>query len=163
MAFHALLPPQDYMYSWLSRCSTAGGLVVVVVVDDWNTDHRRWLKEVSSQVGTTLKKNVYFFIRRPLGSLNYLRVWHDNTGWENYASWFITAIVVRDVQTDEKFEFIINNWLAVDKGDGEVKHSRFWHPRATVGYFMNFSAKMMHKLRRNSPLCSRCKLKKVDP
>ena len=130
MAFHALLPPQDYMYSWLSRCSTAGGLVVVVVVDDWKTDHRRWLKEVSSLVGTTLKKNVYSFIRRPLGSLNYLRVWHDNTGWENYASWFVTAIVVRDVQTDEKFEFIINNWLAVDKGDGEVKHPRLWHPRA---------------------------------
>ena len=58
---------------------------------------------------------------RPLGSLNYLRVWHDNTGWENYASWFVTAIVIRDVQTEEKFEFIINNWLAVDKGDGEVK------------------------------------------
>jgi hypothetical protein len=35
---------------------------------------------------------------RPLGSLNFLRVWHDNSGWENYASWFVTAIVVRDVQ-----------------------------------------------------------------
>jgi hypothetical protein len=35
---------------------------------------------------------------RPLGSLNFMRVWHDNTGWENYASWFVTAIVVRDVQ-----------------------------------------------------------------
>ncbi len=30
----------------------------------------------------------------------------------------------RDVQTEEKFEFIINDWLAVDKGDGEVRFAK---------------------------------------
>ena len=25
-----------------------------------------------------------------------------------------------NLQTDEKFEFIVNDWLAVDKGDGQV-------------------------------------------
>ena len=49
----------------------------------------------------------YFF--RPLGSLNYLRVWHDNTGWENYANWFVTAIVVRDVQVKESFASKVYN------------------------------------------------------
>lgn len=55
-----------------------------------------------------------------LGSLNYLRIWHDNSGKGTARSWFLSYIVVKDVQTKERFEFICNKWLAVEKGDGSV-------------------------------------------
>ncbi|ESN95043.1 hypothetical protein HELRODRAFT_124863, partial [Helobdella robusta] len=53
-------------------------------------------------------------VPRPLGALNYLRVWHDNSGKGKYASWYVNWILVRDIQTLEKFHFIVNQWFAVE-------------------------------------------------
>jgi polycystin 1L2 len=52
-----------------------------------------------------------------------MRIWHDNTGEGALASWFLKYIVVRDLQTLEKFHFISQRWLAVEKDDGLVRHS----------------------------------------
>ena len=57
---------------------------------------------------------------RSLGQLSYLRIWHDNTGIGDYASWFLGVVIVRDLQTREKFQFINDQWLAVEKEDGQV-------------------------------------------
>jgi len=35
------------------------------------------------------------------GDLNYVRVWHDNSGDGNTNSWYLHKIVVTDIQTDE--------------------------------------------------------------
>ena len=56
-----------------------------------------------------------------LGSLSYMRIWHDNSGKGEAASWFLRFIIVHDLQTREKFYFICNKWLAVDKSDGRVE------------------------------------------
>ena len=53
-----------------------------------------------------------------LGSLTYIRMWHDNTG--KSPSWFVSQLVIRDIETDEKFFFLCNSWLACDEGDGQV-------------------------------------------
>ena len=60
-------------------------------------------------------------ILRPLGNLSYLRIWHDNSGRGDYASWKCMAVLVRDVQTNQKFEFFLNKWLASEKDDGMVR------------------------------------------
>ena len=52
--------------------------------------------------------------RRSLGLLNYIRVWHDNSGKGASASWFLKYIIVRDLQTMQKSYFICQNWLAVE-------------------------------------------------
>ena len=57
---------------------------------------------------------------RSLGLLNYIRVWHDNSGKGASASWFLKYIIVRDLQTMQKSYFICQNWLAVEKGNGAV-------------------------------------------
>ncbi|CAF1178747.1 unnamed protein product [Adineta steineri] len=59
-------------------------------------------------------------VSKPLGRLNYMRVWHDNSGTANKASWFLKYIVVRNLQTMEKNHFICQQWLAVEKDDGVV-------------------------------------------
>ncbi len=41
-------------------------------------------------------------VESPLGSLLYLRVWHDNSGEKEKASWFLNMINVLDLQTGEK-------------------------------------------------------------
>jgi polycystin 1L2 len=55
-----------------------------------------------------------------LGRLNYIRIWHDNTGEGTSASWFLKYIIVRDLQTMEKSYFICQQWFAVEKDDGRV-------------------------------------------
>ena len=57
---------------------------------------------------------------RPLGNLSHIKIWHDNTGIGNYASWYLSAIIVRDVQTEQTYEFIAHKWFGVEKDDGLV-------------------------------------------
>ena len=59
-------------------------------------------------------------VPRPLGQIQYIRVWHDNSGKGENSSWFINYIVVRDIQNGERFYFLVNRWLAVEEDDGEV-------------------------------------------
>ena len=75
-------------------------------------------------------------VPRKLGRLNYCRIWHDNSGNGKFRSWFLSFIVVKDVQTGEKFEFICNKWLAVEKDDGSVDRLL---PVAGIGEATEFS------------------------
>ncbi|CAF5017167.1 unnamed protein product, partial [Rotaria sp. Silwood1] len=60
-------------------------------------------------------------VPKSLGSLNYIHIWHDNIGSSTSASWFLKYIIVRDLQTMEKFYFICQKWLAVEKEDGFIE------------------------------------------
>ncbi|OON13657.1 PLAT/LH2 domain protein, partial [Opisthorchis viverrini] len=57
---------------------------------------------------------------RPLGSLIYCRIWHDNSGKGDRASWYCNYIGVVDLQTRAKFHFIVERWLAVEEEDGQI-------------------------------------------
>ncbi|CAM2704890.1 unnamed protein product [Rotaria socialis] len=59
-------------------------------------------------------------VPKSLGRLNYMRIWHDNSGRGNQASWFLKYIIVRDLQTMEKNHFICQEWFAVEKDDGAI-------------------------------------------
>ena len=41
-------------------------------------------------------------------------------GIGDYASWFLGAVIIRDVQTGKKYQFANDRWLAVEYKDGEV-------------------------------------------
>ncbi|CAF0940715.1 unnamed protein product [Adineta steineri] len=60
-------------------------------------------------------------VPKSLGLLNYIRIWHDNTGEGSSASWFLKYIIVRDLQSMDKFYFICQQWLAVEKDDGRIE------------------------------------------
>ncbi|PAA59473.1 hypothetical protein BOX15_Mlig010540g1 [Macrostomum lignano] len=67
---------------------------------------------------------VYNFImstESSLGSLTFLRIWHDNSGKGKEKSWYLDQVVINDLQTGEKSFFLCNNWLAVEEGDGQVE------------------------------------------
>lgn len=59
-------------------------------------------------------------VEQPLGALNYLRIWHDNSGEDDYASWYLKFVIIRDLQTKEKAYFLCEKWFAVEKDDGLV-------------------------------------------
>ncbi|XP_070548690.1 polycystin-1-like protein 2 isoform X2 [Ptychodera flava] len=72
----------------------------------------------------------------PLGRLRSLRIWHDNSGQGKNASWFLSRVEVVDIQTTDRYTFLCDKWLAVEKGDGRVE--RFL-PAATDEDMVRFS------------------------
>ncbi|CAF1293793.1 unnamed protein product, partial [Adineta steineri] len=62
-------------------------------------------------------------VPKSLGLLNYIRIWHDNTGEGSSASWYLKYIIVRDLQTMDKFYFISQQWFAVEKDDGRIERT----------------------------------------
>lgn len=53
-----------------------------------------------------------------LGCLTCIRIWHDNSG--NSPSWYLSQVMIKDVQTGEFFYFLCDRWLACDEDDGQV-------------------------------------------
>ena len=41
------------------------------------------------------------------------------------ASWFLKYIIVHDLQTRERFYFLCQDWLAVEKSDGQIERELF--------------------------------------
>lgn len=68
----------------------------------------------------------YFLLTvpRPLGTIQSVRVWHNNAG--SNPSWFLSRVLVRDLQTDKTVWFVCNRWLAVEEDDGQI--DRTLHP-----------------------------------
>jgi hypothetical protein len=54
-----------------------------------------------------------------------MRIWHDNSGKGDTASWFLKYIIVHDLQTREKYYFLCQDWLAVEKSDGKIERELF--------------------------------------
>ena len=53
-----------------------------------------------------------------LGQVYKIQIWHDNSG--KSPSWFLYEVVVKDVSTNEKWHFVANRWLAVERLDGAI-------------------------------------------
>ena len=66
--------------------------------------------------------STHLFIRS-LGRLNFIRLWHDNSGPGPSASWYLKYVLVRDLQTMNKFDFIVQRWFAVEKDDGLIERT----------------------------------------
>ncbi|XP_016095188.1 polycystin-1 [Sinocyclocheilus grahami] len=47
-----------------------------------------------------------------LGEIWKIRIWHDNTGLD--PSWYLKHVIVWDIQTDNMFFFLVEDWLSVE-------------------------------------------------
>ena len=54
-----------------------------------------------------------------------MRIWHDNSGKGDDASWFLKYMIIHDIQTRERFYFICQDWLGVEKSDGKIERELF--------------------------------------
>ncbi|KAK4323445.1 hypothetical protein Pmani_005866 [Petrolisthes manimaculis] len=97
--------------------------VQFLIAGDWEESDVRTLNEAETSRPLLTRGSVDHYLMatsRPLGPLHYLRIWHDNGGKGRSSSWFLGYMVVRDIQTGEQFQFICNQWLAVEEGDGLI-------------------------------------------
>lgn len=63
--------------------------------------------------------NFTFSLPNPLGRLFKILIWHDNSG--ESPAWFLQQVEVEDSSTGDRFHFLANRWLALEKGSGEIE------------------------------------------
>ncbi|XP_077864172.1 polycystin-1-like protein 2 [Saccoglossus kowalevskii] len=83
---------------------------------------------------------------RSLGPLTYLRIWHDDSGKGEHGSWYLSRIMISDLQTGEKFYFLNDKWLAVEYEDGMIDRVL---PVASKSELVNFNQLFFHSARQN--------------
>ncbi|KAK4305797.1 hypothetical protein Pmani_022322 [Petrolisthes manimaculis] len=121
-------PSDQYLYVLIvhtGHIPNAGtkSKVQFLIAGDWEESDVRTLNEAETSRPLLTRGSVDHYLMatsRPLGPLHYLRIWHDNGGKGRSSSWFLGYMVVRDIQTGEQFQFICNQWLAVEEGDGLI-------------------------------------------
>ncbi|XP_031568597.1 polycystic kidney disease protein 1-like 2 [Actinia tenebrosa] len=79
-----------------------------------------------------------------LGSLKEIHIWHNNAG--KSPGWFFFRMQVRDCQTQRKWWFVGNRWLAVDEDDGMVERRI---KTATRSELTQFNILFINATRRN--------------
>ena len=72
-------------------------------------DGRNGIFSFSQEFKSGTVRNFVMSVESPLGSLLYLRVWHDNSGIKDKASWYLNMINVMDLQTGEKY--VLNHYV----------------------------------------------------
>ncbi|KAF2356143.1 PLAT/LH2 domain, partial [Trinorchestia longiramus] len=95
--------------------------VSFLITGDWDDSDVRTLQDDNRRIlYTGAQDHFVLTVPRCLGQLRYLRIWHDNSGRGNSASWLFSHMVVRDLQANVEYQFICNEWLAVEEGDGMI-------------------------------------------
>uniref|UniRef100_A0A8W8HNY2 Polycystic kidney disease protein 1-like 2 n=1 Tax=Magallana gigas TaxID=29159 RepID=A0A8W8HNY2_MAGGI len=54
-----------------------------------------------------------------LGDLRSLSVWHDSSGKSPH--WYLSRILIEDLQTQQTWTFLFSDWVAVDRGSVSLK------------------------------------------
>ena len=57
-------------------------------------------------------------VPQSLGSIKEIHIWHNNAG--KSPAWYLFRVLIRDLQTDAKWWFVCDRWLAVEEDDGAV-------------------------------------------
>ncbi|CAH1272977.1 PKD1L3 [Branchiostoma lanceolatum] len=61
-----------------------------------------------------------FSTAEQLGNVELLQLMHDNSGEGSRASWNVDRAAVQDLTTGKLFYFFCGEWVAADRGDGQV-------------------------------------------
>ncbi|XP_038048999.1 polycystin-1-like [Patiria miniata] len=85
-------------------------------------------------------------VASPLGPLSYIKLWHDNTGPGQLASWYLSQVSILDLQNGKQYFFVCDRWLAVEKDDGAIERVL---PVATRSDLTQFSKLFISSSRRN--------------
>lgn len=57
-------------------------------------------------------------VPQSLGSVKEIHIWHNNAG--KSPAWYLFRVLIRDLETESKWWFVCDQWLAVEEGNGAV-------------------------------------------
>ncbi|KAI8510793.1 hypothetical protein Bbelb_117090 [Branchiostoma belcheri] len=134
----------DTGHDW--GAGTRSKVVFVLTGDKGSTGPRSFQQDdMTFQTGSVDT----FLLTTPqkLGGLTSLTVWHDNSGEGRHASWFLERVEVINLQTNKKIQFVCNDWLGVEHGDGCLKRTLPPTAETDVSLGQRFSLKLREKFK----------------
>lgn len=104
-----------------SRRNAGSTAEVSLIISGDQSDSKPYLLQRTSSLSYKRSSRDSYLVTTSssLGSLLYIRIWHDNSGSD--PSWFLSQVIIRDVETSQEYFFLCNSWLACDEGDGLVE------------------------------------------
>ena len=119
-------PDDKYFYELvvetgpMASHATSSKINFILSGDEEDTDVRLFNDPERHPPGTPLFKRggvdaFLMSVPRPLGDLQYLRVWTDSSGLGEMSAWYVLSISVHDVQTGIVTRFVGDQWLALDR------------------------------------------------
>ncbi|XP_022084984.1 uncharacterized protein LOC110976208 [Acanthaster planci] len=143
-------PRDHYMYeitvfTGVRASSNTTAKVSLIITGDAEESRPRLLDDPARKVFQVGGIDTFLLAApRSLGNLQHLRVWHDNTG--KAASWYLSRIAIKDLQTDKMYYFMLDRWLAVEEDDGQIERVI---PVAGKSELTSFGFLFYSKTRRN--------------
>ena len=110
------------MYTGMWRGSGTSANVAMIVYGEETRSETLYLLDRYSDKRLFARASINnFIISLPdnLRSPIMIKIWHDNSG--NNPSWYVSQVVIKDLESEEKWYFLCNRWVAVDKEDGELE------------------------------------------
>ncbi|CAH1271105.1 PKD1L3 [Branchiostoma lanceolatum] len=98
---------------------TDSRVVFMVTAENGDTGVRA-LGNQPKVLNRSTNKMFFMTTEQHLGNLQNLHIWHDNSGKRDRDSWYLDRVVVQDLQNNSTYNFLCDDWLAVDKGDGLI-------------------------------------------
>lgn len=104
------------------RCGTSANVAIMLYGANKNTDVIPLIYNSMCDKKLFGRGSVNTFLlplKEPLGEVQHIKIWHDNTGGN--PQWHLRQVVIRDVQTDTVWFFVCNRWLAAEREDGKIE------------------------------------------
>ena len=120
------------------RCGTSANVAIMIYGEDRDTDI------IPLNCNTMCNKKLFargsvntfmLSLKESLGDLSHIKIWHDNSG--DNPQWFVNKVVIRDPNTDNKWVFVCNRWLAAERDDGKIERVLYVSTSAEVNSFKN--------------------------
>nr|XP_047143143.1 uncharacterized protein LOC105848477 isoform X3 [Hydra vulgaris] len=87
--------------------------IFFTVVGDLNDSGVRRLRDAERECFQRASCDVFIMTtHNSLGELDFIRLWHDNSG----GGWYVKNIIINDLQIKKQFVFIGRRWIAADCG-----------------------------------------------
>ncbi|KAL9952359.1 hypothetical protein ACROYT_G039604 [Oculina patagonica] len=100
---------------------TSANVAMIVYGEETRSETLRLFDTYSNKMLFARASINNFIVSLPdnLHSPIMIKLWHDNSG--DNPSWYVNQVVIKDLETEEKWYFLCSRWLAVDKEDGNVE------------------------------------------
>ncbi|ELT87232.1 hypothetical protein CAPTEDRAFT_84236, partial [Capitella teleta] len=103
------------------KAGTKSKISFILSGDESDTGVRRLYDGKRKEFPSGSIYNFVLSVEDCLGPLTYLRIWHDNSGKGKNKGWYLDQVQLTDLQTGQKSYFLLDKWLAVEEGDGQVE------------------------------------------
>ncbi len=86
----------------LTSHATTSKIKFILDGDDGDTGERSFFDPDRSMFNAGSQDAFLLSVGAPLGELNYIRIWTDNSGLQDNSAWYLMSVTVTDVQTGKQ-------------------------------------------------------------